>query len=318
MSAVSAHQCNPDAPPASQAAVTGFLSPQTVPLLHWGERCGVIVENMPIVLKDKMPKFLEVIKRVFYECGKRINGNIANVDIPTDPHTGATLGYAFIEFTHIECVKDAVIYADGFLFGKHALKVRANKLSSAMSKVSYTDHLARRRVDWPQNHGALLLSGTEAADEIMRSCNFISRMRTFAVRSLQQRIWPRRQPLPPCLECVSLVDTSGISVGAAVRVRVRSSEMSRLIEGLVTTSAIFQHADDRYKWAEAVIARVWAGYCKGIEVCHFSSCLQLSMFCAGVRRAHEIDAMLQSSAEEVKAMHIHAKVTSPSYSPMCA
>jgi hypothetical protein len=252
--------------PASRAAPTGFPCPRTEPVQHWGERCGIVVENVPIVLEIKIPKLRECLKRVFAECGKGINANIKNVDLLTDPCTGATLGCAFIEFTHIECVKEAVMYGDGFLFGKNALKVHANELSSAMSKASYTDHLTRRRLDWPQNHDALLLSGTEAADEIMRIRNFIARMRTSVERSLQQRIRPQRpQPLPPYLKCAVLADPGGMSVGAAVRVCVHIS-MSRLIEGLVTTSAIFQHADHRYKYAEAIIARVITGYCKRIQV----------------------------------------------------
>ena len=256
-------------PPASQAATPSFPSPPTAPLLDCGVRCGVVVENLPIVPKNKIPKFLEVLKRVFCECGNAVNSNIENIDVPTDLFTGTTLGYAFIEFLHIESVKDAVTYGDGFMMGKNALKVRANKLSSAMSQASYTDHLARRRVHWPQNHDGLLLSGTEAADEIMRSCNFIAQMRAFAVRSLQQRIrsWRQPRPLPPWLKCVALPNPDARIVRAGVRVRARSNEMLRLIEGLVSTSAMFQHADDRYKCAEAVMARVCAGHCKKIEVC---------------------------------------------------
>jgi hypothetical protein len=255
-------------PPASQAAALGLPHTHTEPLLNWEERCCIIVENMPIVQKIKIPKFRDVIKHVFSECGKGINANIENLYLPTDPSTGATLGHAFIEFTHIESVKDAVLYGDGFLFGtKNALKVRAYKLSSAMCKARYIDHLTRKRLDWPQNHEGLLLSGTDAADEIMRSCNLIRRMRTFVERSLQQRIRPRWQsrPLPSYRTCAVQVDPHNPG-GTAVRAAVRVYAMSHLVEGLVTTSAIFQHANDRYKYAEAIIARVCTGCCKRIEV----------------------------------------------------
>jgi translation initiation factor 3 subunit B len=92
----------------------------------WGEGRCIVVDNLPIVTdKAKIPKFLDVLSKVFAECGKSANGRIAHVDLPTNPETGATLGYAFIEFTHIESVKDAVKYGDGFVMGKSVIKVNA-------------------------------------------------------------------------------------------------------------------------------------------------------------------------------------------------
>ena len=93
---------------------------------NWGESRCIVVDNLPIVSdKTKIPKFLDVLSKVFAECGKSANGRIAHVDLPTNPDSGATLGYAFIEFTHIESVKDAVRYGDGFVIGKSAIKVNA-------------------------------------------------------------------------------------------------------------------------------------------------------------------------------------------------
>lgn len=92
----------------------------------WGEARCIVVDNLPIVAdKAKIPKFIEVLSKIFAECGKAANGEIAHVDVPTNPETGATQGYAFIEFTHIESVKDAVKYGDGFVMGKYVIKVNA-------------------------------------------------------------------------------------------------------------------------------------------------------------------------------------------------
>ena len=92
----------------------------------WGEARCIVVDNLPIVAdKAKIPKFIEVLSKIFAECGKNFNGKIAHVDVPTNPETGATLGYAFIEFTHIEGVKDAVKYGHGFVWANMVIKVKA-------------------------------------------------------------------------------------------------------------------------------------------------------------------------------------------------
>jgi RNA recognition motif-containing protein len=86
----------------------------------------IVVENIPIVAdKAKIPKFIEVLRKIFSYCGGGSNGKIAHVDVPTNPETGATLGYAFIEFTHIEGVKDAVKYGHGFVWANMVIKVKA-------------------------------------------------------------------------------------------------------------------------------------------------------------------------------------------------
>jgi hypothetical protein len=87
--------------------------------LSWGESCCVVLDNLPIVTDTaKIPKFIAVLSKIFAECGKTAGGKIAHVDVPTHAETGATFGFAFIEFTHIECVKDAVKYGDGYKMGK--------------------------------------------------------------------------------------------------------------------------------------------------------------------------------------------------------
>jgi TPR repeat protein len=89
----------------------------------FGEARSIIVANLPIVTA-KAPKMIQVLHTVFSQCGKT-SACIAHVHLPTNPETGATLGCAFIAFSHIQSAQDAVQHGNGVLFGKSALKVNA-------------------------------------------------------------------------------------------------------------------------------------------------------------------------------------------------
>lgn len=81
----------------------------------------VVVDNVPIVGQAKREKLLNVIKKIFKNIGQiKENG----LHMPTDPATGESKGYIFIDFETPEQAAVAVKQADGYKMDKtHILAV---------------------------------------------------------------------------------------------------------------------------------------------------------------------------------------------------
>ena len=161
-------------------------------------------------------------------------------------------------------------------------QIRNTLLRLPPLQAHYTDHLSRRRRDWPRRADGRCLTGTEVVVEIIRKCDFIAHARVFGMRWLQQQLLPCGQPQPSPLHLRALYAVPAVAgnayacvnVSEAVRVHVRCNEIAHLALGLVTASAFFQHAGDCCRWGAAIIARVHGGHCKAVQVQHYLGCIR--------------------------------------------
>jgi hypothetical protein len=270
----------------------------------------IVVNNLPIPTDQKeIPKFLDVLRNVFADTVKRNNDRITHVNLPTN-YYGDTLGYAFIEFTNVKSVEDAVKYGDGFVIGKRTINVktftdiagaeaRATMLQELqlerqldqtaaraqaqicdawlrlpLPEAYYTDHLTRRRRNWPRCDDGRPFTCAELAANIIRRCDFISVARAFGMRWLRQPLqarWsqPASMNLARALYAghVSASDTCAfVEVAAAVRVRVRCNDFARVAVGLATIAEVNQVARQRWGWAACIAEYVYGCLCRRVEV----------------------------------------------------
>eukprot|EP00308_Calcidiscus_leptoporus_P021349 CAMPEP_0119378408 /NCGR_PEP_ID=MMETSP1334-20130426/48186_1 /TAXON_ID=127549 /ORGANISM="Calcidiscus leptoporus, Strain RCC1130" /LENGTH=665 /DNA_ID=CAMNT_0007397605 /DNA_START=14 /DNA_END=2011 /DNA_ORIENTATION=- len=78
-------------------------------------RHAIIVDGLPIVPQEKHDKLLGVIRKFFTQVGSILANGL---DMPTDPKTRQSLGYAFIEFSSEEEATAAVAKANGYKLDK--------------------------------------------------------------------------------------------------------------------------------------------------------------------------------------------------------
>ena len=139
----------------------------------------------------------------------------------------------------------------------------------------YSDHLTRRRQHWPLHIDGRALTCAEVAADIRRSCDYIAHARAFGIRWLHQQLQQRLPPQPFPLRLTRALHAAPEAAGgagacvyvtAAVRVRVRCSEVARFASNLATNCKLHQRARDRCRWGESIIARVHSGHCKAVQV----------------------------------------------------
>ena len=150
---------------------------------------------------------------------------------------------------------------------------------AAPPQADYTDHLTRRRIAWPLQANGRAFTCYEVSDDVMLDCEFIALARMFSMwlflRCRAPAVLTRKMYAAPEGADGAHLFRSGecVDVTAAARVRVRSSEVAYLAICLATTSEFFQHVRHPKSWAEAIISRVYGGYCKRVQVRHRISCM---------------------------------------------
>ena len=90
-------------------------------------------------------------------------------------------------------------------------------------------------------------------------------------QQLQQWLPPQPSPLRLTRVLHAAPEGAGgtgacVDVTAAVRVRVRCSEVARFASDLATNCKSHQRARDRCRWGESIITRVHSGYCSRVQV----------------------------------------------------
>jgi hypothetical protein len=71
---------------------------------------AIIVDNLPVVGKEKFDKLLGVVTKIYSQIP---GGAIVEVFMPTD-EKGQTKGYAFVEFSTVEAARNAVQQTNGY------------------------------------------------------------------------------------------------------------------------------------------------------------------------------------------------------------
>jgi hypothetical protein len=160
--------------------------------------------------------------------------------------------------------------------------VRRSVRDKLQPEALLTDWLQRRHRHWPRCADGRLLNCEEVAFDIMRKCDYIAHAFTFAKRWLQQILQPHLQLLqsPLCLSRALYAAPAHASdarlhvhVTAAARMRLRCSEVCRVIFCLATNLVFFEHAGvHRRKMFDTMISRVYNGQCKQVQVRRGVSC----------------------------------------------
>jgi len=112
------------------AALDGYfsdtpLNPQpNYPVLRETFETAVLIANLPKAPASKVEKLTTVVKRLVSKIGALATTDLfSGVQMPTDSTTGATRGFAFIEYTTAADAKQAVDSLNNFAFDKnHNLK----------------------------------------------------------------------------------------------------------------------------------------------------------------------------------------------------
>jgi hypothetical protein len=145
----------------------------------------------------------------------------------------------------------------------------------------YTDHLTRRRQQWPRSADGRPLMCAEVAAGIMRSCDFIAHARAFGKRRLQLNMQPQPQPFPMCLTRALYAARVGVGVGgahacvevtAAVRLHVRCSEVACAAVRLAEIAGADQGAGQQCQWAACIVEHVFRGHCRRVQVRQRAAC----------------------------------------------
>ncbi len=80
----------------------------------------IIVDNLPVVGKDKYEKLHNVVSKIYTQIP---GGKVVQIYMPEDVK-GATMGFAFIEFSTPEAAKNAVAQTNGYKLDRaHIFKV---------------------------------------------------------------------------------------------------------------------------------------------------------------------------------------------------
>jgi len=96
---------------------------------------AIIVDNLPIVGKDKFDKLLGVVTKIYSQIP---NGTIIEIFMPTD-EKGQTKGYAFIEFSTVEAARSAVQQTNGYKLDRaHIFRVNCFDDFQVYDKVADT------------------------------------------------------------------------------------------------------------------------------------------------------------------------------------
>ncbi len=128
----------------------------------------------------------------------------------------------------------------------------------------YMDHVSRRRQRWPRRLDGIPFTCYEVVQHIMRSCHYIALARAFSLRWLQQMATGQK---------VRLATVSTIPIGiacehvaTAARPRTRCNEVARVCLQLSTDFKSFGFSGDRFSRSKVILARVYSGYAKRVEV----------------------------------------------------
>jgi hypothetical protein len=128
----------------------------------------------------------------------------------------------------------------------------------------YMDHVSRRRQRWPRCLDGVPCTCCEVVQHIMRSCHYISLARAFSLRWLQQMATGQK---------VQLATVSTIPIGiarervaTAARPRTRCNEVASVCWQLSTDFKAFGSSGDRFSRSKVILARVYSGYAKRVEV----------------------------------------------------
>jgi len=93
------------------------------PEMDTSMRHAIIVDHVPSVPKEKLDKLRGVLSKFFGQIGRIVEGGL---EIPTDPSTGQSLGYAFVEFESEAVANTAIQKANGYKLDKaHTFQVNS-------------------------------------------------------------------------------------------------------------------------------------------------------------------------------------------------
>lgn len=125
------------------AALDGYFSDSALdpqpnyPPLRETFETAVVITNLPKAPGSKLEKLTKVITRLVGKIGPlAATESFSGVELPTDPETGATLGFAFVEYTTAEDAAQAIKLFTGYAFDKnHSLKVVPYTLAMELAKL---------------------------------------------------------------------------------------------------------------------------------------------------------------------------------------
>lgn len=76
---------------------------------------AIVVDNLPTVTKDKIPKFLGVLLKIYMQIAAITENDI---HMPFDDAAGTTYGFAFIKFKSKDEAENAIKVTHGFAMDK--------------------------------------------------------------------------------------------------------------------------------------------------------------------------------------------------------
>lgn len=96
---------------------------EEAPQVDTSFRHAIIVDGLPVVPQEKLEKLTNVIRKFFVQMGTIIEGGL---DMPMDPATNKSMGFAFIEFSQASEAATAIEKANGYRLDRsHTFAVNA-------------------------------------------------------------------------------------------------------------------------------------------------------------------------------------------------
>ena len=99
----------------------GPIEPFVPPPFVLDTTTAIVVDNLPVVTKEKYDRLAGVLRRLYEQLGGITEPN--GLFMPFDEKSGSTLGFAFINFEQREIAQRAVAATQNYKLGANILQV---------------------------------------------------------------------------------------------------------------------------------------------------------------------------------------------------